>query len=87
MTATFYSFLSRLIYSLVAMHYLGEKLAWGFGITSPDWQYAIDYYEDLKAEEKEEREQEERALREQQEEYLQRLRELEEQAASSKEES
>ena len=65
------------------MHYLGEKLAWGFGITSPDWQYAIDYYEDLKAEEKEEREQEERALREQQEECLQRLRELEGQSAKS----
>ena len=69
----------------IAMHYLGEKLAWGFGITSPDWQYAIDYYEDLQEEERQEKEQEQRALREQQEEYLQRLRELEGQ--TTKEES
>lgn len=32
----------------VAMYYMGGKLAYWFGITSPDWQYAIDVYEDMK---------------------------------------
>ncbi len=56
-----------------ALYYLGEKLAWELGITSPDWQYAIDIYKDMKAEEEEEREEEEQALRAQ----LERLRHLE----------
>lgn len=33
-----------------AADYLGEKLAWFFGITSPKYQYAIDEYEKMKAE-------------------------------------
>ncbi len=56
-----------------AFYYVGEKLAWELGITSPDWQYAIDIHEDMKEEEEEEREEEERALRAQ----LERLRRLE----------
>lgn len=62
------------------INYLGEKLAYGLGITTPDWQYAIDIYEDMQREEQEEREAEEKALREQQREHLQRLREMEGQA-------
>lgn len=30
------------------MYYMGGKLADWFGITSPDWQYAIDVYEERK---------------------------------------
>ena len=50
---------------LSVIDYLGEKLAYGLGITTPDWQYAIDIYEDMEREEREEKEAEERALREQ----------------------
>ena len=32
------------------MYYMGGKLAHWFGITSPDWQYAIDVYEEMKRE-------------------------------------
>lgn len=65
------------MYFLPVVHTLGEKLAWGLGITSPDWQYAIDIHEDMMREEREEKEQEERALKRQQELVAQRLRELE----------
>jgi len=58
-------------------YFLGGKLAHGFGITTPDWQYAIDIHEDLLREEQEEREAEERALQKQREETLQALREME----------
>lgn len=44
-------------------HYLGGKLAHLFGVTSPDWQYAIDIHEDMEREAREEREEEERAFR------------------------
>ena len=57
--------------------YLGEKLAYGLGITTPDWQYAIDIYEDMEREEREEREAEERALKEQQEILAKRIKEME----------
>lgn len=63
--------------SLLALHYIGEKLAYGLGITSPDWQYAIDLYDSLKQEEEEERTEEERALREEHRRRLERLRHLE----------
>ena len=62
---------------VVVLHYIGEKLAYGFGITSPDWQYAIDLYDSLKQEEEEERTEEERALREEHRRRLERLRHLE----------
>jgi hypothetical protein len=55
----------------------GEKLAYGLGITSPDWQYAIDIHEDMEREEKEEQEAKERALREQREEAAKIMREME----------
>ena len=48
---------------LSAAHYLGGKLAHLFGVTSPDWQFAIDIHEDMEQEAREEREEEERALR------------------------
>ena len=32
------------------MYYMGGKLAYWFGITSPDWQYAVDVYQDMKRE-------------------------------------
>lgn len=57
--------------------YVGEKLAWYLGITSPDWQYAIDIYEDMEQEAKEEREAEERALEKQQEEVLKAMAQME----------
>ena len=57
--------------------YVGEKLAWYLGITSPDWQYAIDIYEDMEREAKEEREAEERALKKQQEEVLKAMAQME----------
>lgn len=59
------------------LHYVGEKLAYGLGITSPDWQYAIDIHEDLLEEEREEREAEERALKQQAEEAAKILKEME----------
>ena len=59
------------------VHTLGEKLAWGLGITSPDWQYAIDIHEDMVREEREEKEEEEKALKRQQELVAQRVRNLE----------
>ena len=62
----------------IVINYLGEKLAYGLGITTPDWQYAIDIHEDLLREEQEEREAEERALREQREEALKLIKEMEE---------
>ncbi|KAK3094003.1 hypothetical protein FSP39_022793 [Pinctada imbricata] len=40
----------------------GEKLAWFFGITSPKYQYAIDEYYRLKAEEEKEKAEETRRL-------------------------
>ncbi|KAI0220413.1 hypothetical protein LSAT2_028088 [Lamellibrachia satsuma] len=46
--------------ALSAVDFCGEKLAWLFGITSPKYQYAIDEYNRLEAEEKEEMEREER---------------------------
>lgn len=67
------------------INYLGEKLAYGLGITTPDWQYAIDLYEDLEREEREEREAEERALRQQQEEALKKMREMEDAANTAQE--
>ena len=64
-------------YSHAVVHVFGEKLAWGLGITSPDWQYAIDIHEDMLREEQEEREAEERALRRQEELVAKRLRDME----------
>ena len=48
---------------LLVAHYLGGKLAHIFGVTSPDWQFAIDIHEQMEREAREEREEEERALR------------------------
>lgn len=61
----------------IGFYYFGEKLAYGLGITSPDWQYAIDIHEDLEREEREEQEAKEKALREQREEAQKLMRELE----------
>ena len=47
----------------VGAHYLGGKLAHFFGVTSPDWQFAIDLHEEMEREAMEEKEAEERALR------------------------
>ncbi|XP_039260536.1 uncharacterized protein LOC120336828 [Styela clava] len=44
--------------SLAVCDYLGEKLAWFFGITSPRYQYALDELERMKQEEKEQEEME-----------------------------
>ena len=46
--------------------YLGEKLAYVFGITTPKYQYAISEFERMQEEEEEERklEEEERAAEE-----------------------
>ena len=57
--------------------YVGEKLAWYLGITSPDWQYAIDIHEDMEREVREEKEAEERALKQQQEEVLKVMAKME----------
>ncbi|KAL5463481.1 hypothetical protein EMCRGX_G032377 [Ephydatia muelleri] len=57
----------------------GGFLANGLGITRPDWQYAIDIYEDMKQEEEEERALEEEALRQQ---NLNRIDDLESQKTS-----
>jgi hypothetical protein len=46
-----------------AAHYLGGKLAHFFGVTSPDWQFAIDIHEEMETKAREEKEEEERALR------------------------
>ena len=70
-------------YLLTAIYYLGEKLTYAFGVTTPDWQYAIDIYEDLEQEDREEREAEERALRKQQEEIAKKLKEMEDAADST----
>ncbi len=56
---------------------VGDKLAWGLGITSPDWQYALDIHEDLLREAQEEREEEEKALKRQEQLVAQRLRTME----------
>ncbi|XP_019627532.1 PREDICTED: protein FAM177A1-like [Branchiostoma belcheri] len=45
---------------LAACDFLGEKLAWFFGITSPKYQYAIDEYERMQRQDKEEQEEAER---------------------------
>ena len=71
-----YSF-SLLLLNFTAIVYVGEKLAWYLGITSPDWQYAIDIHEDMEREAKEEREAEERALKKQQEEVLKAMAQME----------
>ena len=63
--------------SHAVIHVFGEKLAWGLGITSPDWQYAIDIHEDMLREEQEEREAEEKALKRQEELVAKRLRAME----------
>ena len=63
--------------TVTAIVYVGEKLAWYLGITSPDWQYAIDIHEDMEREAKEEREAEERALKKQQEEVLKAMAQME----------
>lgn len=60
-------------------HYLGEKLADFFGITSPDWQFAMDLHDELEREAREEEEEEERALRHLQERRTKALRDLESQ--------
>lgn len=59
------------------INYFGEKLAYGLGITSPDWQYAIDIHEDLEREKREEQQAEEKALRGQREEAAKILKEME----------
>lgn len=59
------------------INYIGEKLAYGLGITSPDWQYAIDIHEDLVREEREEREAEEKALEEQRQEAIKMIKAME----------
>lgn len=56
---------------------MGEKLAWYLGITSPDWQYALDIHEDMQREAEEERVAEEKALKEQQEEVLRVMSQME----------
>ena len=61
----------------VVIDYLGEKIAYGLGITTPDWQYAIDIHEDMEREEREEKEAEERALREQELILAKRIKEME----------
>jgi hypothetical protein len=66
-----------LLLNITAVVYVGEKLAWYLGITSPDWQYAIDIHEDLEREAKEEKEAEERALKKQQEEVLKAMAQME----------
>ena len=38
-------------------------MAYFFGVTRPDWQFAIDIHEDMEREAREEEEKEERALR------------------------
>lgn len=48
---------------LPVAHYLGGKLAHAFGVTSPDWQFAIDIHEDMEREAREQQLEEERALR------------------------
>ena len=67
-----------------AVYFLGEKLAYGFGVTTPDWQYVIDIHEDMEREEKEEREQEEKALQNQKEEVLKILEAMEENSTGHK---
>ena len=62
---------------LSAIVYVGETLAWYLGITSPDWQYALDIHEDMQREAEEERAAEEAALKEQQEEVLQLMSQME----------
>lgn len=42
--------------SLAVCDYLGEKLAWFFGITSPRYQYALDELQRMQEEEKEQEE-------------------------------
>ncbi|XP_064403639.1 protein FAM177A1-like [Halichondria panicea] len=59
------------------IHVVGDKLAWGLGITSPDWQYALDIHEDLLREAQEEQQEEEKALKRQEELVAQRLRTME----------
>ena len=49
-------------FGVAVAYYLGGKLSHFFGITTPDWQYAIDIHEDMEREAREEREEEERAL-------------------------
>lgn len=68
---------SKGVHVHLGFYYLGEKLAYGLGITSPDWQYAIDINEDLEREKREEQESKEKALREQREEVGKIMRELE----------
>lgn len=65
------------LFYTAAIVYVGEKLAWYLGITSPDWQYAIDIHEDMQREEQEEREAEERALKEQEQQVLEALSQME----------
>ncbi|XP_070578306.1 protein FAM177A1-like [Ptychodera flava] len=49
-----YHTVSAAMGTLAVCDYLGEKLAWFFGITTPKYQYAIDeYYRNLKEEEEE----------------------------------
>lgn len=64
-------------YLPTAIHVVGDKLAWGLGITSPDWQYALDIHEDLLREAQEEKQEEEKALKRQEELVAQRLRTME----------
>ena len=84
---TFICYLPRNTYTCycTVVYYLGEKLAYGFGITTPDWQYAIDIYEDMQREEQEEREAEEQALQEQQRRLLLKMRKMEDQRTASEE--
>ena len=65
------------LFYTAAIVYIGEKLAWYLGITSPDWQYAIDIHEDMQREEQEEREAEVRALKEQEQQVLETLSQME----------
>lgn len=66
-----------LLSGFAGINYFGEKLAYGLGITSPDWQYAIDIHEDMEREEKEEQEAEEKALTEQREKAAEIMKEME----------
>ncbi|XP_075233897.1 protein FAM177A1-like isoform X2 [Lycorma delicatula] len=43
--------------TLAVCDFLGEKLAAFFGITTPKYEYEIDYYESVKAEEEEQKKQ------------------------------
>lgn len=52
-----YKTMSASTKTLAACDYVGEKLAGFFGITSPKYEYEIDFYETMKREEEEKKKQ------------------------------